>query len=129
MRIDIKKFAEVTVAMAEGKSSAQVKSLMKDVVRLLHEEGALNMWRVLEAAIERAWAKRYGTATITVVSAHPLSAAAHDAIEAHANGADVQTIVDSRLIGGAIIRKDNTRIDGSVTGALMRLKSAMYSEV
>ena len=52
-----------------------------------------------------------------------LSTEARDAITAHANGAELTEIVDNRLIGGAIIRIDNTRIDGSVTGALMRLKT------
>lgn len=129
MRIDIKKLADAVVAAAEGKTPAQVKSLMKDVVQLLHEERMLGKWRVLERSLEHAWAARYGVAKVTVVSAHPLSAAVHEALEQHAKGADVEEIVDDRLIAGAIVRMDNTRIDGSVTGALMRLKNAMYSEV
>lgn len=129
MRIDIKKLADAVVAAAEGKTPAQVKSLMKEVVRLLHEERALGKWRALERALEQAWAKRYGVAHVTVVSAHALSAAARETIAAHAQGADIEEIVDDRLIAGAIVRMDNTRIDGSVTGALMRLKNAMYTEV
>lgn len=129
MRIDCKKLATAIVERADGKTAAQIKSLMKDVVRLLHEERAIGMWRVLERAIERAWAARYGAANITVVSAYPLGAAARETIEANAQGAELHEIVDDRLIGGAIVRKDNTRIDGSVTGALMRLKNAMYTEV
>lgn len=129
MKIDVTKLADAVVAMAEGKTKTQVNGLMKDVVQLLHEEAAIGKWRTLERAIERAWAKRYGAATITIASAHALSTSARDAIEAHSNGAEVHEVVDDRLIGGAIIRKDHTRIDGSVTGALMRLKNAMYSEV
>lgn len=129
MRIDVNTFADAIVAMADGKSAVQTKSLMKDVVQLLHEERAIGLWRKLERAIERSFARRYGAATITVLSAHPLSKPAREAIDAQANGAEVIDVVDDRLIGGAIVRKDNTRIDGSVTGALMRLKSAMYTEV
>lgn len=129
MRIDVKKLADAIVAAADGKTAAQVKSLMKDVVQLLHEERMLDRWRSVERALEHAWTTRYGVASVTVVSAHPLSAAAHEALELHAKGADVQEVVDDRLIAGAIVRMDNTRIDGSVTGALMRLKNAMYSEV
>ncbi len=129
MRIDIKKLAYAIVEAADGKTAAQVKHLMKDVVQLLHEERVIGKWRVLERALEHAFAKRYGVANVTVVSAHALNDAAREALATYANGADMREIVDDRLIAGAIVRMDNTRIDGSVTGALMRLKNAMYSEV
>ena len=129
MRVDIKKLATAVVDAADGKTPAQVKTLMNDVVKLLAEERVLGRWRQLERAIEKAWAARYGAANVTVVSAHALSNDAREAITAHANGAELTEIVDNRLIGGAIIRIDNTRIDGSVTGALMRLKNAMYTHV
>lgn len=129
MRMDMNKLAHAVVEAADGKTATQVKSLMKDVVTLLHEERALGDWRRLIRAINRAWAARYGAANVMVVSAVPLSKAVRTAIEEHAKGAEFTEIVDDRLIGGAIIRMDNTRIDGSVTGALMRLKNAMYTEV
>ncbi len=129
MLIDIKKLAAAIVDRADGKTPLQVKKLMTEVVELLHAEHAMNKWRQLERALEKAWAARYGAANVTVISAHTLSVAAHDALEKHANGAELHTFVDDRLIAGAIIRVDNTRIDGSVTGALMRLKNAMYTQV
>ena len=129
MRMDMKKLADAVVTMVDGKTAEQVADIMKGVVQLLHEERAIGKWRALEQALEHAWSTRYGAATITVLSAHALSAATRAAVEASANGAELVEIVDDRLIGGAIVRKDNTRIDGSVTGALMRLKNAMYTEV
>ncbi len=129
MRVDMKKLATAVVDAADGKTAAQVKALMTDVVKLLAEERVLGKWRQLERAIEKAWATRHGAANVTVVSAHALSNDAREVITAHANGAELTEIVDNRLIGGAIIRIDNTRIDGSVTGALMRLKNAMYTHV
>lgn len=125
----MKKIADVVVAESEGKTPAQIKTMMKDLVGFMAEHQLLGKWRQLERELEGAWSRKFGAATVTVVSAHKLTAAARKALEERAPGADLVEIVDDRLIGGAIVRMDNTRIDGSVTGALMRLKNAMYSEV
>ncbi len=129
MRLDIKKLGTAIVAMTDGKTVTQTTAIIKEVVQLLHEEQALGRWRELERAMNYAWAKTYGASNVTVVSAHALSKKVRDAIVEHAHGADVTEMVDDRLIGGAVVRIDNTRIDGSLTGALMRLKAAMYTEV
>lgn len=129
MRLDIKKLGGAIVAMNDGKTVTQTTAIMRDVVQLLHEEQALGRWRELERAINHAWAKMYGAANVTVVSSHALSKKVRDTIVEHAHGADVTELIDDRLIGGAVVRIDNTRIDGSLTGALMRLKAAMYTEV
>lgn len=114
---------------AAGKSEKEIAAMMKEAVAFLAERSELGRWRELEVALHKAWQKVYGASRVTVVSAHELTAAAKAEIEQRAAGADVTTIVDNRLIGGAVVRIDNTRIDGSVTGALMRLKNAMYQEV
>ncbi len=129
MRIDIKKVADTVVAHCEGKTAAQIKTTMKDVVAFLAGHDLLRKWRAFEAAIDAAWARRYGASQVTVVSAHTLTSTARTTLEAAAPGATLTEVVDERLIGGAVVRLDNTRIDGSITGALMRLKNAMYSEV
>lgn len=129
MRIDIKQLAEAIAKAAEGKSKAETATLMKEAVAILAEHSSIGRWRELETAIHKAWANIYGASSITVVSAHPLTSAARAELEQRGAGADLTEVIDNRLIGGAIVRVDNTRIDGSVTGMLMRLKQAMYSEV
>ena len=125
----MKQFAEAIAKEAQGKSKADITKLMKEAVAILAEHGEIGRWRELEAAINKAWSTVYGASTITVISAHPLSEAAKAELEKRGAGADLVEVVDDRLIGGAIVRVDNTRIDGSITGMLMRLKQAMYSEV
>lgn len=129
MRLNLNAIADVVVQESEGKTKPQIASMMKDLVRFLTAQRTVVKWREFERAIDGAWARRFGTANVTIVSSHPLSAAARKAIDDQANGADVKAIVDERLIGGAVVRMDNRRIDGSITGALMRLKNVMYSEV
>ncbi len=128
-KLDLKLVARELVKLLADATPAQIKSAMEGVVQLLTEQNALTRWRELEVALHQAWQQAYGASKITIVSAHELSQAAKQALEEQAHGADLVEIVDSRLIGGAIIRLDNQRLDGSVTGALMRLKHAMYSEV
>lgn len=129
MRLNLQELALVLAKAADGKSEKDISAMMQEAVALLAERGELGRWRELEAALHKAWEKAYGASRVTVVSAHALTDTAKAEIEKRAAGADVTEIVDNRLIGGAVIRIDNTRIDGSVTGALMRLKHAMYSEV
>jgi F0F1-type ATP synthase delta subunit len=121
--------ATEVVKLVEDKTPAQISAIMKEVVSLLSEQDALGRWRELEAAFHKAWKTIHGASKITIVSAHELTKAASKALDEQANGAEVVTIVDNRLIGGAVIRLDNSRLDGSITGSLMRLKNAMYTEV
>lgn len=127
--MDMKKLSHAIVEMTAGKTVAQTTAIMREVVQLLREQQSLGRWRELERALDRAWATKHGAANVTVMSAHPLSQSTRSAIADAARGADITDVVDDRLIGGAVVRIDNTRIDGSLTGALMRLKSAMYAEV
>lgn len=125
----MKQFAEAIAKEAKGKSKADITKLIKEAVAILAERGEIGRWRELEAALHKAWSTVYGASSITIVTAHPLSETAKAELEKRGAGADLIEVVDDRLIGGAIVRVDNTRIDGSVTGMLMRLKQAMYSEV
>lgn len=127
--MNVKNMADMIVAYCEGKTPAQIRTIMKDVVAFLAGQRMVGKWRALAAEIDKAWARRYGASHVTVVSAHTLTPSARTALEEKAPGATLTEVVDERLIGGAVVRVDNTRIDGSVTGALMRLKNAMYSEV
>lgn len=128
-RIDFSQIAAALVRESEGVTKPQLAAMCKEIVALLAAHRSLGRWRELERAVDAAWAATYGAANVTIVSAHPLTAATRAAVVESARGADVREAVDERLIGGAVIRVDNTRIDGSITGAIMRLKNAMYTEV
>ena len=53
MRVDIKKLATAVVDAADGKTAAQVKTLMEGVVKLLAEERVLGKWRQLNEPSRR----------------------------------------------------------------------------
>jgi len=94
-------------------------------VSFLGSEGMLNMWRDIERAIHTAWKEKYGASSIKILSAHTLNDETRKMINSIAPGADLKERVDEQLIGGAVIRIDDTRIDGSVVGKLQNLKQVL----
>ena len=119
--------ATAIVQAAAGKTQAQVTELMKETVGYLAEHGLLGRWRDLEREIHEVWKKQFGVSKITVASAHPLSKKTLDELEKMAQGAELTTVIDERLMAGAVMRIDERRIDGSVLGALTRLKQTLLS--
>lgn len=128
-RLNFDKLANAIVEASEEATAGQVETIVAEAVKTLNTHKSIFAWRRLARAIEHAWVRRYGLGSVTVMSAHPLSAGAKKSIDEASRGADVTAIVDDRLLGGAVVRFGEQRIDGSLLGALMRLKSAMYSEV
>lgn len=119
--------ARVIVQQAEGKTPKELETMMQETVGYLASKGLLGRWRDLERNINEAWREKHGASKLTVASAHPLTPKAFAKIEALANGAEIQQVVDERLMGGALVRLDERRIDGTVLGALTRLKNALLS--
>ncbi len=119
--------ARTLVNELEGKTAKDIDRHMAEVVTYLASKGLLGRWRDLERELNEAWREKYGASKITIASAHPLTDKAMEKIEQLANGAEVQRLVDERLMGGALIRLDERRIDGTVLGALTRLKQALLS--
>ena len=96
--------------------------IMNAFVAELAARGWVHLWRDIERELHGAWKRKYGAANVTIVSAHPLAISLRRTIETSAPGADVVERVDERLMGGAVIRIDDRRIDASVAGSLQRLK-------
>jgi F0F1-type ATP synthase delta subunit len=114
--------ADLLVAQCEDVTRAELTKIIDAFVQELTTRGWMHRWRDIEYEIHGAWKRKYGAANITIVSAHPLATALRKSIEAAAPGADIVERVDERLMGGAVIRIDDRRIDASVAGSLQRLK-------
>jgi F0F1-type ATP synthase delta subunit len=127
MKKSMRGIARTIVSQTEGKTPEQVGALIKEAVGYLASKGLLGRWRDLERELHQAWRERYGVSKITVASAHPLTPEAWAKIEGVAQGAEIQQVVDERLMGGALVRLDERRLDGTVLGALTRLKQQLLS--
>ncbi|MBI2551119.1 F0F1 ATP synthase subunit delta [Candidatus Uhrbacteria bacterium] len=117
------RIAEACVdAMAQAAPKDQVE-LAKVVIERLVQQGKRAHLPDLERAIDRVWMERYGLANVRITSAHPLSKETEKDIESVIAGADLRVVVDTALIGGAIIEKDDQVLDGSIRGRLQQLHS------
>ncbi len=107
--------------MTASELETHISSFINDLVA----KGQMHQWRAVEHGIHDAWRKKFGASKITVVTAHKMTRGMMTAIEALAPGAEIEERVDERLMGGAVVRIDDKRIDGSVAGVLQRLKFAL----
>lgn len=124
-RISNRKLADLLVEHAAEKPRAEMTKVIQSFVKELAALGLMHQWRNIEHELHGAWKRKFGAANITVVSAHGITATARRMLEELAPGADLVERVDERLMGGAIVRIDDRRIDGSLMGALQRLKQTL----
>ncbi|MFA6130746.1 MAG: F0F1 ATP synthase subunit delta [Patescibacteria group bacterium] len=129
MNISHKQLAGLFVNACDGATDKKIEEAAHAFVALLVEKGLVQDWRKIENEIHGIWKEKYGASKISIVSAHPLSKELHEAIEKKANGAQIIERVDARLLGGAIMRIDDTRIDGTISGKLRRLKTALMQSI
>lgn len=122
-----KKLARALVDKLENTTQPEGKRIIAEFVQFLGTEGLLSKWRVIEQHIHTVWKEKYGASQITIVTAQPITDTMRHALEKVAPGADLIERVDERIIGGAVIRIDDKKIDGSIAGSLRRLKQQLES--
>ncbi|MFA5946795.1 MAG: F0F1 ATP synthase subunit delta [Patescibacteria group bacterium] len=127
MKKSLKPLARSIVEQLAELKPAEVEKEMVKIVRFLQEESLLGRWRELEKEIHQAWRNKFGASKVTVLSAHELSKTARQQLEDSVKGAELIERVDERLMGGAVIRIDDRRLDGSIIGALQRLKNTLLA--
>lgn len=121
MRYTPKQLAELLIDLCETKQQS-VSDITDAFISLMAEHQYMEQLRDVVEAIESVWKERYGAATITIESAHPLTTALKKKLSALAKGAELKEVVDGSLIGGARVRIDDRIIDGSIAGYLSQLK-------
>jgi F0F1-type ATP synthase delta subunit len=123
MKLRAGQLARVYVEMTEGKSQKDVEKIAAAFVEFLVARHERSQWRDVVRHIDGAWRKKYGVATVSITSAHPLSKEARNILEKAAMGATLTETVDAALIGGARVRMDDRVIDASIAGSLLSLAS------
>jgi F0F1-type ATP synthase delta subunit len=113
--------------LAPVTSEAEVARVLQTLIADLHAAGLGTRVREIEREIDTAWKAVFGAAKITVTTAHRLSEGAQKRLEKAAAGADVRTVIDGRLLGGALLRIDDRVLDGSLQGAITQLRHKLTS--
>ncbi len=120
-----KQLAGVVIDLVE-KDKLPLEEVTKSCVRLLSEQNELGRMHDVVSAIEQLWKERNGVATLTIETAHPISATLRKQLVHLAKGAEMREIVNESLIGGARLTVDDRVIDGTVTTALEQLRRTLY---
>lgn len=121
MKVSPKQLARLFVESVEDASSKHLDEAATELISWLHARGELKKLRDVIRAIDQIWKEKYGIATLTIETAHPLTKTMSDTLTKLANGAEVREVIDPSLIGGARLRIDERIIDGSLKGALNQL--------
>ncbi len=125
MTYTTKQLASVVIDMVEdGKSD--VGEVADGLVRLLAEQNDLKRMHDIDRAIEQVWKERFGVATLTIETAHPISVTLKKQLEKISKGAELREVVNADLIGGARLTIDDRVIDGTVSGTLEQLRTTLY---
>ncbi len=127
MRYSAKQLASVLIDEIDQKK-VDVKKVADGLIRLLSDRHELKRVDDVIRAIDQIWRERYGAATITIETSHPISATLRKQLSGIAKGAEVREQVDEELIGGVRIRIDDRVIDGSVAGQMESLKQALLTQ-
>ena len=130
MRRQSKYYAELFVRTAEEVGARGIDELSVHFVRLLARENALSRFHEIRRLIDSALDRASGSVSVTVTTATALSPSVTKTLEKAATAAGfngIQTVVDPEIIGGAVMRAGDRRIDQSVRGALSRLYESLTS--
>jgi F0F1-type ATP synthase delta subunit len=107
----------------EKEQKAATQACLKELKRLhkLPESAAFMR------AIERMWSDVFGPKSLSIVTAHRIPVVLKEKLGEAFPGAEIKSVIDPRLIGGATLRLDDRIIDSSVLGTLERMKKALLA--
>ncbi|HLD17963.1 MAG TPA: F0F1 ATP synthase subunit delta [Patescibacteria group bacterium] len=128
MRRTPRQWARAYIQAAEGIPPSDLPTLALALAQLLKERGDLSRTSEIVRALSGVWKEQYGAADVDIISAHPLSEKAREAIASAIPTASLHETVDPALIGGAVVRVDDRRMDGSVSGALRSVRDSLVSD-
>ena len=127
----MKKNSPVQYARALYEVSSQTDdttAAVQALVELLKRKNTLGQLPAILAEFEKYAAKKEGVVNLSVTSAHTLSTETKKQITSVFGGqATIIETIDERLIGGVVIRTENSIFDGSTKKQLERLKNALVN--
>jgi len=127
MKVSARQYAETLLQISEDKSGKALDLIVKDFVALLSDRHERSRSREIARAVESAWKRRYGVATVKLQTAHRISAGLDGELKERFPQATIEYEVRPELIGGARLQIDDRLLDGSISGQLSRLKNQLIS--
>lgn len=122
MKTNIATYAELLVSACVESAGTKLDSSVSEVLGLMSARGDAHLIKRLEPAVNTAYNKLVAGSDIHVTTAgDPENLKTQIAKLLKCHKEDITATQDQDLIGGAIVKVDNTIIDASVKGNLRRL--------
>ena len=116
-------YARALFAVSQDSKDADSTEVVGSLVTLLKKKNALGKLPKILTEFEKIAARKAGIVKLSVASARALSIESKGKISAIFGGkTEIVETIDTSLIGGVIVRTENTIFDGSVKKQLERLK-------
>ncbi len=110
---------------------AKIPDILVNFIKLLQNDGVVSKAEKIFTLFRSHWNNAEREVDITITSAHPISSAQQKHIgnavqEAISmNKYEVHAVNDPALLGGAVLRYNDTVLDGSVRRQLSQIKTAL----
>lgn len=120
-------YAEALLAAFQEAGDHSADQVIDNLVKVLEADGTVELYPAVVAAFEQlAQAPERGGPRVQFGRGQHLSKSEADALNAiGAQHQPVQEGVADELVGGVVIRVDDTVVDGSVAGTLSRMRTRL----
>lgn len=129
MRLNPKQLAQALYEAVSQVKPAEQEKVLDRFVKVLAEEGALNLWPDIEKELILLFGKASGKEVAELVTAKEEVKVNTELIEtlnlAAKKKLDINRSVNEELIGGVVLKTDDLIFDASVKTKLSKLKSEL----
>ena len=122
MKSSINIYARLLVQACQNDAGSKLDERIKEVLTLMKSRGDGHLMVRLQSALESAYSQEVAGSDISVKTAgDPSELKRKVASILNVHEQDVSAQKDESLIGGAVVKVDNTIIDASINGRLHQL--------
>ena len=129
MRLNSKQFAQALYEAVSQVKPAEQEKVLDRFVKVLAEEGALNLWSEIEKELLLLFNKASGKEAAELVTAREevrINAGLVETLNLAAKKKlEISRTTDEELIGGVVLKTDDLIFDASVKTQLSKLKSEL----
>lgn len=126
MRFTHQQYAEALYESLHDTAPKDHDKVIANFIEVLKSNGDLREYEKIVEMYEEHQRKVEGIKQVELTTAHPVEAnrtIIHELNEIVGKNMDLKQKVDERLIGGVVVKVDDTLIDGSVKNQLKQLKN------
>ncbi len=128
MKLTSRQYAQALLESTDGRSPNEAAQAVKRLARLVPRSKLTRLWPKIIRSYERLQRQQAGRlkvqlATARIFDVKQLSSAIQQTLD---QPIDLETSIDARLIGGAVVTIDDTRLDASLRASLEQMRAKFH---